>query len=152
MQALNKISLKYVHYGPIDNIVALIKKNQCSYVELLHICVTRPQWVNRTDLSHYWLLQAKSEIFADRVNHKSVSNQTTSRWFCRNMSVVVDCCESGYDFISNNSPLSVYVSHLSLQSKRNSPLTYWRDCIIYKFQYNIINMLGLYTHLFQHIK
>ena len=47
-----KISLKFVHKGPINNIPALVQMNgakplsESMMVSLLaHICVTRPQWV-----------------------------------------------------------------------------------------------------------
>ena len=56
----NKISLKFVPKGPINNIPALVQimawrrpgnkpLSELMLVSLLtHICVTRPQWVNKT--------------------------------------------------------------------------------------------------------
>ena len=62
---LIKISLKFIHKGPINNIPALVQimawrrpghkpLYEPMMVSLLtHICVTRPQWVNATE-THYW--------------------------------------------------------------------------------------------------
>ena len=56
-----QISLKFVPKGPIDNIPALVQimarrrpgdkplSEPMLIILLTHICVTRPQWVNRTD-------------------------------------------------------------------------------------------------------
>ena len=54
---LNEISLKYVPYGLIDNLEALVQirvwcqmaashyLEQCWYVLLIHVCITGPHWV-----------------------------------------------------------------------------------------------------------
>ena len=71
IQILVKISLKFVHGGPINNIPALFQIKawhrpgdkplyEPVMVSLLHLCVTQPQWDNR--LGYVQRLLLRSEI------------------------------------------------------------------------------------------
>ena len=91
---LIKISLKFVHRGPINNIPALVRimawrqpgdkpLSEPMTVRLkMYIYVTRPQWVNHTLqvwLPHHWSQNTKSESFS------IVITLQNSMWCINNM-------------------------------------------------------------------
>ena len=88
-----KISLKFVPKGPINNIAALVQIMACRrpgdkplsepmMVSLpMHICVTRPQWVNQTPRNKFqWNLNLNFLIFIQENAFENVICQNGSHF------------------------------------------------------------------------
>ena len=103
-----KISLKFVPNGPINNISALVQimawrrlgDKPLSEPRMIssptHICVTRPQWVNRKRLTAYvasavitQLISQEAALSATSHNAASQCSIKSGRVYCINFSGIV---------------------------------------------------------------